>query len=474
MKDIKHVNPAAIGYVEKNEQDNYLDEEFIKNNPECWEIIKLFSDSPFLTQEEICKKLNLEKEQLIEFNQKILSSDWAQNYIINSGAGKKYWNNTVIPTVSNGKAEAVLNNHYKYPDRIGFCPGLSCQFFCTFCGRNYSAAYEREFGDKGYEIFKKIIDETPNDENEINPYHITGGLEPLTFPRIGDLISYGAKKGFPMEMKTNGFSLTPEFLKKQPGILDLAVLRISLYGVDEKSTVEVTKNPKGFERVKNNIINFLKLKTKIKLGLNYVILHNNLDDVLRLLDYIEDVNSKSDNQVDFLTLREDFSPEAKILSYDERKKLSKIFQEIDNRLKNKNLNKLHIDYGYALESIKQNRQSFQSLKRIQHQEMRPKMFPQISIMIDPKGDVYGYHEATFLDKEGSERYVVGQVSENKSLKQIVKDFVEKSEGVTNPLPLDISFLDAYDHIITILLNQAEADKKFGIPWKNGPVKARIF
>ena len=468
---MENINPAAKGYVENNEEENYVDNEFIKNNKECWEIIKLFSDSPFLTQEEVSKKLNFTKEQLIQFNKKILNSEWAQNYIINSGVGKKYWKNTVIPSTINGKTDAVLNKRYSYPDRIGFCPGLSCQFFCSFCGRNYSAAYEREFGDKGYDMFKQIIDQTPQDLKD-NPYHITGGLEPLTFPRIGDLISYGAKKGFPMEMKTNGFSLTPEFLIKQPGVLDLSVLRISLYGVNQESTLEVTKNPKGFERVKNNIIDFLKLKTKIKLGLNYVILHNNLDDVLLLLDYIEDVNSKANNQVDFLTLREDFSPEAKILSVDERKKLLDIFNEIDIRLKSPNLNKLHIDYGYALESIKQNRESLESLKRIDYTEMRPKMFPQLSVMIDPKGDVYGYHEATFLDKEGSERYCIGQVSESKSLEQVVKEFVEKTEGV-EPLPMDISYLDAYDHIITILLNQADEDKKFGIPWSNGPIKIRI-
>ena len=468
---MENINPAAKGYVENNEEENYVDNEFIKNNKECWDIIKLFSDSPFLTQEEVSKKLNFTKEQLIQFNKKILNSEWAQNYIINSGAGKKYWKNTVIPSTINGKTDAVLNKRYSYPDRIGFCPGLSCQFFCSFCGRNYSAAYEREFGDKGYDMFKQIIDQTPQDLKD-NPYHITGGLEPLTFPRIGDLISYGAKKGFPMEMKTNGFSLTPEFLIKQPGVLDLSVLRISLYGVNQESTLEVTKNPKGFERVKNNIIDFLKLKTKIKLGLNYVILHNNLDDVLLLLDYIEDVNSKANNQVDFLTLREDFSPEAKILSVDERKKLLDIFNEIDIRLKSPNLNKLHIDYGYALESIKQNRESLEPLKRIDYTEMRPKMFPQLSVMIDPKGDVYGYHEATFLDKEGSERYCIGQVSESKSLEQVVKEFVEKTEGV-EPLPMDISYLDAYDHIITILLNQADEDKKFGIPWSNGPIKIRI-
>ena len=468
---MENINPAAKGYIEKKKYENFIDNEFIKNNEECWKIIQLFSDSPFITQEEILKKMNLTKHQLIKYNKKILDSDWAQNYIINSGAGKKYWNNTVIPAIINGKTDAVINEEYQYPDRIGFCPGLSCQFFCTFCGRNYSAAYEKEFGDKGYEIFKQIIDQTPDKSN--NPYHITGGLEPLTFPRIGDMVSYGAKKGFPMEMKTNGFSLTPTFLAKQQGILDLSVLRISLYGVNQESTLEVTKNRAGFEIVKNNIINFLKLKTKIKLGLNYVILHNKLEDVLLLLDYIEDVNSKSDNQVNFLTLREDFSPEANDLSTNERKRLSEIFNEIDERLKTKNLDKLHIDYGYALESIKQKRKSLEPLKRINYKDMRKKMFPQISIMVDPKGDVYGYHEATFLDKEGSERYCIGQVSKNKSLEKVIEEFIKKSEGIES-LPLDISYLDAYDHIITILLNQADADKKFGIPWSEGPIKARIY
>ena len=109
-----------------------------------------------------------------------------------------------------------------------------------------------------------------------------------------------------------------------------------------------------------------------------------------------------------------------------------------------------------------------------HEELRPKMFPQISVMIEPKGEVYGYHEATFLDREGSERYSIGKINENNSLEDILKDFIEKSEGMTKPLPMDISYLDAYDHVITIMLNQADEDNKFGIPWEAGPIKARIY
>ena len=341
-------------------------------------------------------------------------------------------------------------------------------FFCSFCGRNYSAAYEREFGEKGLQMFKQIIDQTPKTINNKKVYHITGGLEPLTFPRIGELISYAHKNGFEMEIQTNGFNLTSDFVNKQSGIKDLSVLRVSLYGVDDESTFKVTNNKKAYSNVKRNLIDFLKLKSGIKFGLNYVILRNQIRDLYKLLDFIEELNIESENQVDFLTLSEDFSYEADNISGKEREELSIILHNIKNRIKEKNLNQLHIDYGYALEAIRRNRDSLENLKRVTHEELRPKIFPQISIMIDPKGDVYAYHEAAFLDREGSERYSIGKVDNENSLEMIIKNFVEKSEGIKS-LKHDIGYLDSFDHVITILLNKLEEDTRFGIPVSEGPI-----
>jgi len=463
----------SVGYrfSKRDESKYFVDEEFVNENPDCWEIIKFLSDNPFVTQKEICEKFNFSKDELIEKNKKIREADWARDYIINAGIGSKYWKNTIIPTIQSGKAKAVLDEKYAYPDRVGLCPGLSCNFFCSFCGRNYSAAYEREFGEKGFEMYKQIIDQTPKEANKKNVYHITGGLEPLTFPRIGDLITYGEKAGFTMEMQTSGFFLTPDFIKKHPGIKDLSILRFSLYGIDNESTIEVTKNKNAYDVVKENLIDYLKLKTKTKLGLNYVILHKRTKDVLKLLDLIEEVNIKSNNQVDFLTLREDFREGAENILGEERKEIYNLFNEIQKRLESKNLNKLHIDYGYALESIRKNQNSYQQpLKKIDYKQLRQKMFPQIAVMVDPKGDVYGYHEATFLDREGSERYSIGVVNKEHSMEDVVKEFVENSDGITDPLPHDVDFLDAFDYVITVFLNQSEEDIKFGIPWSKGPIK----
>ena len=53
-------------------------------------------------------------------------------------------------------------------------------------------------------------------------FRISGGLEPLTNPYIGEIISYGNSKGFKMQMYTNAYALTSKFLLKQPGIFDPA------------------------------------------------------------------------------------------------------------------------------------------------------------------------------------------------------------------------------------------------------------
>ena len=37
---------------------------------------------------------------------------------------------------------------------------------------------------------------------------------------------------------------------------------------------------------------------------------------------------------------------------------------------------------------------------------------------------------------------------------------------------DCRFMDSYDHLITLLVNQAEDDRDFSIPFHLGPVKVR--
>ena len=203
----------------------------------------------------------------------------------------RYWNNTILPLLTNGSLQHAVNGSYAYPNRIGLYPGMSCQFFCSFCGRNYNAKYKQEDISQSFDVFKSVIDQDPKQGDYWQDrFRISGGLEPLTNPHIGKIISYGQQQGFNMQMYTNGYALTEKFLDKQPGILDLEMMRISLYGHDQESYYRVTKNKKGYDIVLKNLKNFCKLvartNSKIKLGVNFIILPGQSENLRNVFNMI--------------------------------------------------------------------------------------------------------------------------------------------------------------------------------------------
>ena len=166
----------------------------------------------------------------------------------------RYWNNTISPLLNNGSLEKAVDGIYAYPNRVGLYPGMNCQFFCTFCGRNYNAKYKADDINKSFEIFKQVIDQDPKQgEFWQDRFRISGGLEPLTNPHIGKIISYGTSQGFKMQMYTNAYALSKNFLERQPGLFDLEVMRVSLYGYDSESYYRVTKNKKTAKKFLSNI-----------------------------------------------------------------------------------------------------------------------------------------------------------------------------------------------------------------------------
>ena len=89
---------------------------------------------------------------------------------------------------------------------------------------------------------------------------------------------------------------------------------------------------------------------------------------------------------------------------------------------------------------------------------------------DVKGNVYVYHESGFLDRPGSDRYIIGNIT-NSSIETVTQNFVNSGKKI-RALPQDIGFLDAFDHVISLLINQARDDTAYGIDWSNGPVRIR--
>ena len=146
-----------------------------------------------------------------------------------------YWK-TLLPIIESGAMQAAIDGVYKYPYRINLYPGTSCMFSCLFCGRNYDAVVK----GKHPNIFKQVIEQ----DDKKDPYRInvSGGLEPLTSPYIGeickDLFDNVLFIGLPSSVAGSSFSrdfkfkslLSNHFMFLLLGELDLG--RIFVLGVD--------------------------------------------------------------------------------------------------------------------------------------------------------------------------------------------------------------------------------------------------
>lgn len=438
-------------------------------------VIETLARDPFATQAALARDLGVDRDTLRQLNAAISTSDVAQALLTQHGQGAKYWQNTILPMLGTGVVSAVRLKAHRYPLRVGVYPGVSCMFFCTFCGRQHDAKYASDTVPHGNALFSAMLRDAPGDDP--HRFYVSGGLEPLTNPGLGEIVAVAADHGAKLSLYTNGFMLTPKLLQKQEGLWRLHTLRISLYGVDHESTTRVTQHPKAFDLVVRNAVEVLRLRnhagSSLRLGFNFVVLPGHAADVLRLADLIGEINREAggDRQIDFLTLREDYSvPPTEGLSPAERARLVEIFGELEHRRTRDDLCQLQIDYGYALQALSQGTPG-QPLEMVSDAEMRPSGYPQISVVVDLLGDVYLYREAGFLDRPGARRYSIGRVAPSTSLDQVVRDFVESGRTIV-PEPGDTKFFDAFDHVVTKLLNQADADAAFGVPFELGPVRQR--
>ncbi len=440
-------------------------------------IIHRFSEMPWTTQEEMLKELDTDKEDLERLNDIVRNNDFFQELMLKGGLGRKYWN-TMIPYIKNGVNEKVVNYEYQFPFRLALFPGLSCMYYCGFCGRNQKAKYKGSVIKEGNQRFKDIISSMP----KYSTLSISGGLEPLTNSGLGDIISHAKSEGHRVPLITNGHMLTPKYLEKNPGLWDLDSLRISLYGTNEESTYFVTRNKKAYHMVKSNVVEFLKLRNemnpKLKFGFNYIILPENIDTILQLLDYINDINSKVDNGrgVDFLTLREDFGSVTEInddvdksvegrkyhldgfMTDEQREHLIDVFHEFNKR-KDKMCPDMHVDFGYAMVALGDGVLG-KPLARVSGEQMRKSGYPQMSVAIDSLGDIFLYREAGFLDRPGNQKFCAGRIGE-KTIEDTLKDFIGNKVQVDRK-ESDCRFMDSYDHLMTLLVNQTESDMEIGV------------
>ena len=444
------------------------------------QLIHLNATDPFIKQEEVSKLLSISKDNLIYYNAILRKIPEFQKFMTDFGVASKFLKNTIFPVIQSGSLDSYNKKKNFFPFKIGLFPGLSCMFKCTFCGRNYDAVYDRSKLDDGMEMYKRLIAEAP--KNDDHRFYIAGGLEPLTNPRIGELISDLGEAGFKSSMYTNAYMLTEKYLKKNKELFNLDYLRISIYGTNEEDYIQTTKHEKGFQQVYSNMPNYIKLKnqmkSKTKFGINYIILKKYTQKLNELIEKIIDINKEvglEKNNFDFLTLREDFSIHSDKYNEDDKIQLSKILQSLDKALlTNKYLKNMYIDYGFALDGLKKGyvKNSLADSFVSEEEFFKNVGVPHSSVVVDLYGDVYMFREAGFLDRPGAKRYIIGNLIKDGSMENIIENF-NKNNFQVDPKKEDIEYLDAWDHVVIKLASQHDADYKFGIPFNLGPIKDKI-
>jgi len=450
------------------------------------EILNKYYYNPWVTQKQLFQLLKLEDINSLKIlNSYIQQSDFFQNLITKLSPANKYWN-TILPFMS--RCEDVIKNRFKMPLRIAIFPGLSCMFYCGFCGRNQSAKYPSSSVDQSVRNFKSLFSSI----DRSTKISISGGLEPFTNFKIGEIISSAHDNGFKLPLITNGYNLTKNFLARNPAIWKLDSIRFSLYGYDDESYYYITRQKKSYEMVRKNLIELAKQRNihnkNLKIGLNFIILNENMYHLSKVINFIKNINDEIDNGpgINFLTLRDDYqsvtthSKELDLerkyrlenkIKLDDRKKLINIIKNFDE-LKSEKCEKLHVDYGYSLEFLKRGYLD-SGLIKVKGSEIRNFGFTQLSVAIDTFGDVFLFREAGFLNRHGNEKVIIGRVSDENSFENVIKNFLKKNNSICFENE-DSRFLDSFDHVLNALVNQFEEDYDFGITLDDRPIRYKIF
>ena len=188
------------------------------------------------------------------------------------------------------KAELVQN----YPIHIDFEFNFKCNYRCPWCIMSLSKEEWKEWGDYtktiSLETFKKVIDEGV--ERGLKSIGVNGNNEPLTVKDLPKYIKYASDKGvLDIMFNTNGSLLDP---KKSHELIEAGVTRLMI-SVDafKKETYEKYRIGGNYENVKNNILNFLKIRNEENrvlplLRLSYIVHSKNIDELPDFIEYWKD------------------------------------------------------------------------------------------------------------------------------------------------------------------------------------------
>lgn len=152
-----------------------------------------------------------------------------------------------------------------FPVRLWIEPTSFCNLQCIMCPNKDLKKEEKGYMD--FELFKKIIDEVATFAFEV---HLLHRGESLLHPDFFKMVNYAHQAKLTTKFHTNGTLLNEE---KSYQLIEsgLDQLSFSFDGFDKK-TYESIRIKGNFDKIVNNIIQFLEIKKKLKSKKPYTII----------------------------------------------------------------------------------------------------------------------------------------------------------------------------------------------------------
>jgi len=186
-----------------------------------------------------------------------------------------------------------------------------CNLHCPMCVRTHRKINEK---DLTKDEFSLLLDNIPDNTERVA---IAGLGEPLLNPNIIDIVHHCTKKGFDSVLYTNAtlldLNISAELLRA-----GLGSIIISFDGTTDTS-YEYYRRGANFDRVKANILNFLKIKqelnSKVFVEMQMIVLKHTFPEVKKFLhmwsiDGVDSIRVKNDHMG---VLKEDFDKSSSFL-----------------------------------------------------------------------------------------------------------------------------------------------------------------
>jgi len=169
-----------------------------------------------------------------------------------------------------------------FMERLYIEPTSACNLQCSMCFRNNWI--DEKLGFMSEKVFDEILCSL-NDMPTIKSVMFGGMGEPLLHKNIVAMVSCVAQKNIKAELLTNATMLNEEMARAliKAG---LDMLWISVDGFDRSGYEKIHKGSE-FDIIKKNIEYFNKIKGNCKMGLTFVVMQDNIDELIKVNDFAD-------------------------------------------------------------------------------------------------------------------------------------------------------------------------------------------